>query len=167
MHEMIDETRGRERPLHRVNLCSLFEQCMCGFFNVPQIIRNKCCETGPKVYRPYPRRLESQTDRHFLKIFQRSQCLVLFVFFCHRLYSAACGIQWRMWLTFWSSPCCFCSSLLLWACNCSVESFKSAMTNQSYGRKNASKAENKKCLLSVVVILELELLFIRWVAFKI
>ena len=28
-----------------------------GFFNVPQIIRNKCCETGPTVYRPFPRRL--------------------------------------------------------------------------------------------------------------
>ena len=32
-----------------------------GFFNVPQMIRNKGCETGPTVYRPYPRRLESQT----------------------------------------------------------------------------------------------------------
>ena len=28
---------------------------------VPQIIRNKCCETGPTVYCPYPRRLESLT----------------------------------------------------------------------------------------------------------
>ena len=46
-------TPGTPRP-------SLFEQCH-GFFNVPQIIRNKCCETGPKVYRPYPRRLESLT----------------------------------------------------------------------------------------------------------
>ena len=34
---------------------------VCRFFNVPQIIRNKCCETGPKIYRPYPRRLESLT----------------------------------------------------------------------------------------------------------
>ena len=32
-----------------------------GFFNVPQsyFLKNKACETGPTVYRPYPRRLES------------------------------------------------------------------------------------------------------------
>ena len=34
---------------------------VCGFFNVPQVIRNNCCETGPTVYPPYPRRLESLT----------------------------------------------------------------------------------------------------------
>ena len=44
-------TPGTPRP-------TLFEQCL-GFFNVPQIIiRNKCCETGPMVYRPYPIRLK-------------------------------------------------------------------------------------------------------------
>ena len=35
---------------------------VCGFFNVPQIFYYMCaraCETGPTVYRPYPRRLES------------------------------------------------------------------------------------------------------------
>ena len=30
---------------------------LCGFFNVP----HQYCETGPKVYHPYPRRLESLT----------------------------------------------------------------------------------------------------------
>ena len=35
---------------------------VCGFFNVPQIYyMARACETGPTVYRPYPRRLESQT----------------------------------------------------------------------------------------------------------
>ena len=34
---------------------------VCGFFNVPQIFNTwaRACETGPTVYRPYPRRLES------------------------------------------------------------------------------------------------------------
>ena len=40
---------------------TLFEQ-WCGFFYVPQEPdKCKCCETGPTVYRPYPRRLESLT----------------------------------------------------------------------------------------------------------
>ena len=35
---------------------------VCGFFNVPQYINiGKDCETGPTVFRPYPRRLESLT----------------------------------------------------------------------------------------------------------
>jgi len=37
---------------------------VCGFFNVPQwsyINMEGICETGPTVYRPYPRRLESLT----------------------------------------------------------------------------------------------------------
>ena len=50
---------------------------VCGFFNVPQIISNKYCETGSTVYRPYPRRLDSlnvcrygdvQQCREFLSI---------------------------------------------------------------------------------------------------
>ena len=39
-----------------------------GFFHVPQVgIINKKCETGPTVYRPHPRRLESLTifRRHY------------------------------------------------------------------------------------------------------
>ena len=38
-------------------------QTVCGFFNVLQIIRNKCCEMGSMDYdnRPYLRRLESLT----------------------------------------------------------------------------------------------------------
>ena len=33
-----------------------------GFFNVPHIIKHgRYCETGPTVYSPYPRRLESLT----------------------------------------------------------------------------------------------------------
>ena len=37
-----------------------FRTAVCGFFYVPHIIRNKCCETGPTVYRSYPRgRLQS------------------------------------------------------------------------------------------------------------
>ena len=40
---------------------TLFEQ-WCGFFYVPQEPdKCKCCETGPTVFRPYPRRLESLT----------------------------------------------------------------------------------------------------------
>ena len=27
---------------------------VCRFFNVPHIIRNKCCETALTLYRPYP-----------------------------------------------------------------------------------------------------------------
>ena len=34
----------------------------CGFFYAPQEPDKwKCCETGPTVFRPYPRRLESLT----------------------------------------------------------------------------------------------------------
>ena len=37
-------------------------RAVSGFFNVPQrVITNNGCETGPTVYRPYPRRLESLT----------------------------------------------------------------------------------------------------------
>ena len=50
--------RDRGRPPHRDYVLYSF-RTVCGLFNVPQIIRNKCCETGPMVYRPYPRRLES------------------------------------------------------------------------------------------------------------
>ena len=40
---------------------TLFEQ-WCRFFYVPQEPDQcKCCETGPTVFRPYPRRLESLT----------------------------------------------------------------------------------------------------------
>ena len=40
---------------------TLFEQ-WCGFFYVPQEPNKcKCCETGPTVFRPYPRKLESLT----------------------------------------------------------------------------------------------------------
>ena len=40
---------------------TLFEQ-WCGFFYVLQEPdKCKCCETGPTVFRPYPRRLESLT----------------------------------------------------------------------------------------------------------
>ena len=36
---------------------------VCGFLNVPHgsYEHGRCCETGPKVYSPYPRRLESLT----------------------------------------------------------------------------------------------------------
>ena len=38
---------------------TLFEQ-WCGFFYIPQEPdKCKCCETGPTVFHPYPRRLES------------------------------------------------------------------------------------------------------------
>ena len=43
-------------------LCSF--RIVCGFFNVPQwtyINMDGICETGPTVYHPYPRRLESLT----------------------------------------------------------------------------------------------------------
>ena len=46
-------------------------QRVCGFFNVPQIFitRARACETGPMVYHPYPRRLESQTVcRNYYKL---------------------------------------------------------------------------------------------------
>ena len=40
---------------------TLFEQ-WCGFFYVPQEpVKCNCCETGPTVFSPYPRRLESLT----------------------------------------------------------------------------------------------------------
>ena len=40
---------------------TLFDQ-WCGFLYVPQEPdKCKCCETGPTVFRPYPRRLESLT----------------------------------------------------------------------------------------------------------
>ena len=32
-----------------------------GFFNVPQLFVNRCCETGPLASSPYPRRLKSLT----------------------------------------------------------------------------------------------------------
>ena len=43
---------------------TLFEQCRV-FFYVPHelISAGKCCETGPTVFRPHPRRLESLTIR--------------------------------------------------------------------------------------------------------
>ena len=31
---------------------------VCGFFNVPQLIPTRGCETGPPAYSPYPKRLE-------------------------------------------------------------------------------------------------------------
>ena len=41
---------------------TLFKQ-WCGFFYVPQEPdKCRCCWTGPMVFRPYPRTLESQTD---------------------------------------------------------------------------------------------------------
>jgi len=44
--------------------CPALFWIVCGFFNVPQwsyINMKGTCETGPTVYRPYPRRLESLT----------------------------------------------------------------------------------------------------------
>ena len=43
-----------------IHVCPLLPT-VCGFFSIPQIIRNKCCEMQPMVYRPRPRRLEGLT----------------------------------------------------------------------------------------------------------
>ena len=54
---------------------NLFEQ-WCAFFNVPQEPdKCKCCETGPTVFPPYPRRLESLTvcRYHYTKTALSSQ----------------------------------------------------------------------------------------------
>ena len=61
VHNLIREnSRIHWCPQNRIrNKHSHWGQCqtVCGFFNVP----HQYCETGPTVYRPYPRRLESLT----------------------------------------------------------------------------------------------------------
>ena len=48
------------QPQHRDHPTLI--QIVRGFFNVPQNYQHsRNCETGPPVYRPYPRRLESLT----------------------------------------------------------------------------------------------------------
>ena len=49
---------------HTVNFMPYSFRIVCGFFNVPHIElinMERICETGPTVYSPYPRRLESLT----------------------------------------------------------------------------------------------------------
>ena len=45
-----------ERDQHTGEYVPSSFRTVCGFIYVPQIIRNKRCETEPTVYRPYPRR---------------------------------------------------------------------------------------------------------------
>ena len=54
------------RPQHR-KLRPLLLQCV-GSLTSHKVIMNKGCETGPTIYRPYPRRLDSLTicRQHFL-----------------------------------------------------------------------------------------------------
>ena len=56
---------------------------VCGFFNVPQIFITcaRACDTGPTVYGPHPRRLESQIvcrcyykGRPFSQLFKDPEC---------------------------------------------------------------------------------------------
>ena len=50
----------RARPQHRELRALLFTNSV-GLLQRPTVIYNKGCETGPPVYSPYPRRLESMT----------------------------------------------------------------------------------------------------------
>ena len=51
----------RDRPPHRGLRPLLFTNSVVVFLTSHRIYRCKGCETGPTVYRPYPRRLESLT----------------------------------------------------------------------------------------------------------
>ena len=68
----------RDRPPHRGVRPLLFTKCV-GSLTSHRIYICKGCETGPTVYRPYPRRLESLTvcrmslqRQHFLLIYLRT-----------------------------------------------------------------------------------------------
>ena len=58
VNDMMSEIWTQRRGLHPL----LFSNSDVGSFYVPQEPdKCKCCETGPTVFRPYPRRLESLT----------------------------------------------------------------------------------------------------------
>ena len=48
MHECERQMKSEvEMYYHNWNYIPFSFRTVCGFFNVPQIIRNKCCEKGP------------------------------------------------------------------------------------------------------------------------
>ena len=58
----VNDAMNEGWPQHRGLRPLLFFEQWCGFFYVAQEPdKCKCCETGPTVFRPYPRRLESLT----------------------------------------------------------------------------------------------------------
>ena len=60
-------------------LSTLFEQ-WCGFFYVQQEpAKCKCCETGPTVFHPYPRRLEIWKSNHLQMSLQRQHFLISYL----------------------------------------------------------------------------------------
>ena len=67
---------SRTRPNHNTgdNIPYSF-RTVSGFFNVPHyLISMKGCETGPTVYSPYPRRLESLTIPKRERTSKNSRC---------------------------------------------------------------------------------------------
>ena len=52
--QMADEKTRPQR-------CTLFSWLVCAIFNIPQFMNVEGCETGPAIYSPYSRRLESLT----------------------------------------------------------------------------------------------------------
>ena len=56
---MSDDVSDEDRPQHRELRPLLFSNSVWVLQRPTELYVSKVCETGPPVYRPYPRRLES------------------------------------------------------------------------------------------------------------